>query len=76
MKTIRKIYIGDNILEIKKPTSTNWFGNNNYSNGFQGFYHLVRSFNSLLHKDLIHIFGAGSLFWGIDTPNISGDDNG
>ena len=26
-------------------------------------YHLVRSFNSLIHKDLIHIYGAGSLVW-------------
>ena len=44
--------------------------------GSDDTYQLVSSFNSLLHKDLIHICGTGLLVWGIVPPNSSVGDRG
>ena len=55
-------YGRQDIANLKK-TSNDWLGKNNESNVFQGFDCLVRLFNYVPHKDLIHPHGAGSLVW-------------
>ena len=39
-------------------------------------YHLSKSINSFIHKDLIHLHGTGSLVWGIAPPTGQGVTGG